>query len=183
MAPVLQCPDCGQKHPLDKVGQTPAFRCAGCGRMLKVPQAVLPPTEEPVPPAVFPPRRVPERRAPASSLPTLPRLVRLLIWVVAMPLGFIVVFGFARVFHLLTTTQMQDTFLQSGWSRFWPVARLLPVWALVTTLFVQFGNIGIARWVVSRRTGGGRGRDKPPGTQRSSRLRSRTRRPPARVAS
>ena len=42
MAPVLQCPDCGQKHPLDTVSNTPAFRCKGCGRMLKLPTELLP---------------------------------------------------------------------------------------------------------------------------------------------
>ena len=37
MAPVLQCPDCGTKHPLDVASDAAAFRCSGCGRTLKVP--------------------------------------------------------------------------------------------------------------------------------------------------
>ncbi len=40
MAPVLQCPDCGQKHPLARVPSQGAFPCQGCGRVLKVPEAV-----------------------------------------------------------------------------------------------------------------------------------------------
>src|SRR5258705_3978906 len=39
MAPVLLCPECGAKHPLDTVGGS-AFPCKGCGRTLKVPQQV-----------------------------------------------------------------------------------------------------------------------------------------------
>ena len=40
MAPVLQCPDCGQKHPLAQVPNQGAFPCQGCGRVLKVPEVV-----------------------------------------------------------------------------------------------------------------------------------------------
>ena len=32
MAPVLLCPECGEKHPLDDAGGS-AFPCKGCGRM------------------------------------------------------------------------------------------------------------------------------------------------------
>ena len=39
MAPVLLCPECGAKHPLDGVNGS-AFPCKGCGRTLKVPQQV-----------------------------------------------------------------------------------------------------------------------------------------------
>src|SRR6476646_4393781 len=39
MAPVLLCPECGAKHPLDAVGGS-AFPCKGCGRTVKVPQQV-----------------------------------------------------------------------------------------------------------------------------------------------
>src|SRR5580765_1026471 len=39
MAPVLLCPECGEKHPLDGIGGS-AFPCKGCGRTLKVPQQV-----------------------------------------------------------------------------------------------------------------------------------------------
>jgi hypothetical protein len=154
VAPVLQCPDCGQKHPLDGVRHTPAFRCNGCGRMLKVPQQLLPAAPEPPPPSHFPPRRLPAMRAPAAALPELPRIVRFLIWIVALPLAFLLTFLLARLFGLLNQNQLEDTFLRTGWDRFWPVARVLPLWALITTVIVHFGNVGIAKWLVQRRGGG-----------------------------
>jgi hypothetical protein len=37
VAPVLLCPECGTKHPLDEMAGTASFPCSGCGRTLKVP--------------------------------------------------------------------------------------------------------------------------------------------------
>src|SRR3954470_19327971 len=108
MAPVLQCPDCGQKHPLDAVSGTPAFRCDGCGRTLKVPQQLLPAAPEAPPPSHFPPRRVPPamrgQRRPCGD--ELPRLVRIAIWVVAVPLSFVLVFGVTRSLGFLSQRQL-----------------------------------------------------------------------------
>jgi hypothetical protein len=130
--------------------------------MLKVPQQLLPSAPEPPPPPHFPPRRVappPMRRAGPRGT-ELPRIARFAIWIVAVPLGFLIVFEGARIFGLLSQRQVENVFLLPGWNRFWPVARLLPIWALVTTLIVHFGNIGIEYWRAKRREnpGGGRGR-------------------------
>jgi hypothetical protein len=39
MAQGLRCPHCGHKHPVAQLAGTPTFRCAGCGQVLKTPQA------------------------------------------------------------------------------------------------------------------------------------------------
>ena len=168
MAPVLQCPDCGQKHPLDAVKDTPAFRCHGCSRMLKVPtQFVTRPTDAPPPPPQFPPRRVPPAmrgsRGPRGD--ELPRIVRILIWIVAVPLSFLLVFGTTRAFGFLSQRQLEDTFLLSGWSRFSPIVRVLPFWALIAALMVHFTNVGIVKWQQSLKQRGNR----PGGVSRSRR--------------
>jgi hypothetical protein len=80
MAPVLQCPDCGTKHPLAAVPDAGTFPCTGCGRVLKVP-AVVPRTahssEAPVEPAAPPPSPVPEPAvAPAPATRAMPRAKR-----------------------------------------------------------------------------------------------------------
>ncbi len=214
MAPVLQCPDCGEKHPLASVPESGAFPCQGCGRVLKVPEVVMQRasaaaaaagavagagagaaaagaavdgegTNGTTPPApVTPPvRPVPVATAvvnpngtatdanATSALPQLdkdalsalspdskrfgreaarlgrvPWWMRFILWLIAVPLGFLVVFGIARAFSLFTSNQLSDLFLANNAGRFWPVARLLPFVALVTAAIVQLGVYGLARW-------------------------------------
>ena len=184
MAPVLQCPDCGSKHPLGEVPEAGSFPCKGCGRVLKVPErvsqaarpeaaptrvepAAAAPTrvEPPVPPtvasepsatAVMPvvetnPRPEPVAPTPASrpipdrKLGKVPIWMRFLMWIVAVPLGFMIVFVVARAFGVFTSSQLSDVFLASDTDRFWPIARVLPFVALVTALIVQTGVYAIAR--------------------------------------
>ena len=202
MAPVLKCPDCGEKHPLASVPTQGAFPCRGCGRVLEVPTVVsqragrdseespaprmssTPPAPRPVPvasgvarpatargavPAVAPTatRAVPEVaprglgglppsiRRPAPHLAQVPWWMRLLLWIVAVPLSFLLVFLIARALSLFTTNQLSDLFLANNTGRFWPVARLLPFVALVTAALVQGGVYGLAR-LRGRRRGGAR---------------------------
>ena len=181
MAPILQCPDCGTKHPLAQVPSQGAFPCQGCGRVLKVPEVVGQRVAEqgaasrPVPVATatanpsasFEPDPGATRAAPAVDeqaigalsgrvgkapvrLGRVPWWMRLLLWVVAIPLGFLVVFLIARVFGVFTTNQLSDVFLANNSGRFWPVARLLPFVALATAIFVQGGVYGLARFLGRR---------------------------------
>ncbi len=190
MAPVLLCPECGAKHPLDSVGSS-AFPCKGCGRTLKVPQqvpaaagAAAPPASVPAadadlpwphasappepastrivpttttpPPAPAPARAAPKRRTAALD-PVPSRWLRFLLWIVAVPLGFVIVFALARAFGMLNSTQIEDVVITEGMSRFWPIARLLPFVALVTAGIVQASVFGITR-LRSRRLGSRRER-------------------------
>ena len=140
MAPVLLCPECGTKHPLDNVAANASFPCTGCGRTLKVPSAggemarggarcrtrAAPPRHlRPMrtPPRCFRPpfhsragrgrggvaiaaprsaAGIPaldlareRREAPADRQPHADSAawVRFLLWLVAVPLAFLVVFG------------------------------------------------------------------------------------------
>lgn len=188
MAPVLQCPDCGSKHPLGEVPESGAFPCKGCGRVLKVParvsqsarpeaaaprvEAAAAPTRVDMPPPVAPepsatavlpvvetnPRPEPVAPAPPAARPLddrkplgkVPVWMRFLLWIVAVPLGFIIVFVLARAFGVFTSSQLSDVFLANDADRFWPVARVLPFVALVTALIVQAGVYAIARLRGSR---------------------------------
>lgn len=164
MAPVLQCPDCGTKHPIDVASDAAAFRCSGCGRTLKVPEQfrAAAPAAAPVAPAaaatamteIVAPKtpvgsngqRTLSRRKVRAQAGVVPFPLRLLVWFVAVPLGFAIVFGVARAFGLLSSNQLEDVFLETGWSRFWPVARLLPFVALVTASIVHFTILFMSRW-------------------------------------
>ncbi|MFM8236486.1 MAG: hypothetical protein ACKOBG_01830 [Actinomycetota bacterium] len=69
----------------------------------------------------------------------------LCLWIVALPAGFLIVFLVARLTGLFTSDQLSDIFLASGFDRFWPLARLVPLVALVTALIVQIGAAAFAR--------------------------------------
>jgi hypothetical protein len=162
MAPVLQCPDCGTKHPIDVASSAAAFRCNGCGRTLKVPEEFRPAAASAVAPdparttsmAAVPPARAASanggrtlsRRKVRAQAGVVPFWTRLLIWIVAVPVSFIVVFGLARAIGFLSQSQLEDVFLETGWNRFWPVARLLPFTALLTAGIVQFAVLYFSRW-------------------------------------
>jgi len=94
--------------------------------------AVLPEVDDPMPP-----RRTEKRRVAWWLV--------LCLWIVAVPAGFLIVFLVARLTGLFTSDQLSDIFLASGFDRFWPLARLVPLVALVTALIVQIGVAALAR--------------------------------------
>ena len=178
MAPVLQCPDCGTKHPIATIPDAPAFACTGCGRALKVPESVPrraaaapaaaaattasaavsqptpivgPDVEKTAALPIVEKNAAPETPAPAPPAPIAraerpgPWWMRLLLWVVAVPLAFFIVFIVARGLGVFTSSELSDVFLASNSSRFWPVARLLPFVALLTAAFVQAGVLLLSR--------------------------------------
>jgi hypothetical protein len=226
MAPVLQCPDCGEKHPIARVPSQGDFPCHGCGRTLKVPDVVAqrlaagavgaagaagaggadvrPPRPDTAQPRPDPaqPRPVPiatavanpnaaavdpastravgkvegaargsmpprSGRRPVTRLGPVPWWMRFLLWIVAVPLSFVIVFLLARAFGFFTSNQLSDLFLASNTSRFWPAARLLPFVALVTAALVQGGVFGLAR-LRGRRLGGTRAFEDLSGSTRST---------------
>lgn len=166
--PSLQCPDCGESHAIETVAGAAAFRCRGCGRALRVPERFVTP-QSPARPLVpgGPGGPVEATRAPGATPPVpstgggllsggvrsdahVPLWARLLIWVVAIPLGALIVFGVAQALGILTSRQLLDTFLTSGVDRFGAVARLVPFWALASATIVHLAVLGIARWLSER---------------------------------
>ena len=100
-----------------------------------------PPPETPAPEPVR--ERRPAPAAPAAPVP--PAWVRFLLWLVAVPIAFLMVFGIARAAGFLTTSDITDVALAEGWRRFMPIVRLLPFVAIVTALIVTGGVYGLAR--------------------------------------
>lgn len=79
------------------------------------------------------------------------RWIRFLLWFVALPLAFLIVFVLAKLIGVLNSNQVENVALDDGWSRFIPIARLLPFVALVTAALVHAGVYGIMRFRSSRR--------------------------------
>ncbi len=91
------------------------------------------------------------RRGAAAK--TTPLWLRVVIWIVAIPLGAVLVFGVAEALGVLTSRQLIDTFLESGMDRFGAVARLLPFWAVVSAALVHLAVVGLDRRRASREDG------------------------------
>jgi hypothetical protein len=107
-----------------------------------------------VPPGVTPtpgPTRGVAAGTPLGAIPG--RWARFGMWVIAVPLAFLVVFGLAKALGILTTNQITDVALAEGWNRFVPIARLVPFVALVTAGIVHGGAYGIARLRANKATG------------------------------
>lgn len=78
----------------------------------------------------------PPRIARPARVPV-PWWQRLAVWVLALPLSLAIVFAGARRLRLLSKDDLLNTFTTVGWDRFVPVARLVPVAALLCATIVQ----------------------------------------------
>lgn len=93
-------------------------------------------------------------RASRSATPQAPLVVRLWWWALwALPLGGLAGAGIARQFGWLTQNDLEGTLLRTEWDRFWPVARMLPLCALIAALVAE---AGLRAWnAVTARVGQG----------------------------
>jgi hypothetical protein len=141
------------------------FHCTRCGRTLKVPAQLRPqgggrpraaapadgtnvtpapprPPAEPAP--VAPPaRRRREDDGTGSHKVMWP--LRLLAWLIALPVGLVAVVVPARRIGFLSGQRLLDVVVTTGWSRYWRVLAIAPAWALVTTLLVQLMLFGMRK--------------------------------------
>ncbi len=114
-----------------------------------------------VPPPTGPAARVVGGRA------QVPWYWRTLVWVLALPFSLLVVFEGAIRLHFLTKTNLEDTFITTGWDRFVPVARLLPIAAVLTAVIVQVSITYLERRAAG--VAGRSGRRRPPRSRPASR--------------
>jgi len=115
-------------------------------------EPLAPPLPPPAVATAGPPPSVRAGDGGVSDL-TPPRSIRLLFWFVAVPVAFVIVFALARTVGLLTSNEVTDVALAEGWSRFWPIVRLLPFVALAAAGIVQGSIYGVARVRANRRRG------------------------------
>jgi hypothetical protein len=81
----------------------------------------------------------------------LPLWVRILIWVVALPLGLVIVGIPARSAGYLTSQKLLDVIVKHDLGRFVPIVVIVVLWALVTALLVTALVEGGRWWMVRRR--------------------------------
>lgn len=175
----LQCPTCGHVHPLAEVPAQGRFRCAGCNRLLSVPESMhLPPEESTQAHQVSPgpgrsgqdgrPGATPAS-APASafagpdgtgSAARTPAFIRAPVWILALALGFVVSAALLRAVGLLDVDAVLDAFAGEGVGRYSVLLVLLPLWAVLSA----GGAHLVLEWAGRRRERRGRGSQSgPPG--------------------
>ena len=159
MARVVQCPACGETHPLDTLAGTPTFSCNGCGRTLRTPtELVRPSGATPVVRAA--PKSTPSsgrtaaarsaaprptstrsERAPSPARPPRPRRprtgklalpVRIGAWVVAVLFGLLLTWLVASAIGFLSRSQLVDMFRSSTPGNYIRLFLLIPVWAFMS---------------------------------------------------
>jgi hypothetical protein len=76
--------------------------------------------------------------------------VRILTWVLAIPIGLAIVGIPARTLGYLTSQKLLDVFVKHTMGRFVPLAVIVVLWALATALLVEVFVEG-GRWIMMRR--------------------------------
>ncbi len=158
MATALECPACGHRHRLDAVGDRTVFPCAKCSRQLKTPSQMRPggarvgssgaraADARPAAGAAT----GPDRRVRGGGPIRMP--VKILIWVVAFLLAALVVRVLAKITGFVDTNTFVDLMLDHSFSTYWRLLVIVPVWALIATMFATGFLEGPGWW--ARRTSG-----------------------------
>jgi hypothetical protein len=72
--------------------------------------------------------------------------VRVGLWVLSLPISLWLVYRGSRLVGLLHRGQVEDLFFDTAWGRFWPLVRLIPIWALLCAGLVHLGAFTYERW-------------------------------------
>lgn len=131
VAPAVSVPASGPR-PVDPSG------AGGSGALGSTGAVGAVPIDGATPPPTGATRRVARAGGRPARVPV-PWWQRLAVWIVALPLSLLIIFGGATRLNLLTRDQLLNTFISVGWDRFVPVARLLPLAALLCATLVQVG--------------------------------------------
>jgi uncharacterized integral membrane protein len=118
-------------------------------------------TDPPVaPPMVSAPTVAPPRGAARDGVPArggdgrrnaLPLPLRVLAWIVALPLGLAIVGLPARKAGYLSSQKLLDVIVKSDLTRFFPILVIILLWALVSALLVTLFVEGGRRLMLRRR--------------------------------
>jgi hypothetical protein len=92
-----------------------------------------------------------EETASLEGRDSLPLVLRVLAWVVALPLSLAIVGLPARKLGYLSSQRLLDVFVESGTDRFVPLAVVVVLWGLVTAVVVTLLVEGGRHWMLRRR--------------------------------
>jgi hypothetical protein len=90
--------------------------------------------------------------APArAGREALPLWLRIGAWVLALPLGLLIVGLPARQLDYLSSQKLLDVIVKRDLGRFLPIVVIIALWALVSALLVTLFVEGGRRWMLRRR--------------------------------
>ena len=94
-----------------------------------------------------------ERAAQAATAPgeRLPLAARLAVWVLWLPLGLGFTYLLALKLDWITQDDLIETVGEVTWDRFMPIARIIPLAALLVAVLVHVTITGLERWLGNRR--------------------------------
>jgi hypothetical protein len=133
--------------PAAAASAVPPHATAASPRVAASAASTAPPEPAPDPaPAIdwreqYPLDTAASRAAASKEREPLAWWLRGLIWLFALPFSLVVTFAAFHSFGWLSRNDLVNTLTEVGWDRFVPVARVLPVAALLTALIVQVSVI------------------------------------------
>jgi hypothetical protein len=94
-----------------------------------------------------------ERAARVAATPRerLPLAARLAVWVLWLPIGLGFTYLVAIKLDWITQDDLIETVGEVTWDRFMPIARIIPLAALLVALLVHGTNVALERWFGNRR--------------------------------
>lgn len=110
----------------------------------------------------------PEPTAAPGGRDSLPLVLRVLAWVVALPLSLAIVGLPARKLGYLSSQRLLDVFVESGTGRLVPLAVVVVLWGLVTAMLVTLLVEGGRHWMLRRRAAAAQDRRPNGSTRRGS---------------
>jgi hypothetical protein len=87
----------------------------------------------------------------AGGREAMPVWLRIVVWIVALPLGLVIVGIPARQAGYLTSQKLLDVIVKHDIGRFVPIVVIVALWALVTALLVTGLVEGGRWWMLHRR--------------------------------
>ena len=101
-------------------------------------------------PAPVPPEAAPSRSSRPSERRRVAWYWRLLAWIVAVPLGFVLAVVPSYELGFISKDDVLDVFVGSGTDRYVRLGVVTLIWAVVTAVLVQL-FVEVGRWLASRR--------------------------------
>jgi hypothetical protein len=131
----IRPPDPGRPESTSVLPPRKATAAAAAPAAARATRSVRPRPTAPPPVGALRPDKRQQKEKKEKEKASLP--VRVLAWVIALPLGLVATLWLARITGWLSGERLVDIFTGTGTARYIRLIAVAPVWALFTTLFLS----------------------------------------------